>query len=276
MKRSRRNFVGTTMLGIAGSAVTANARSALGGRVSASGAPPLVAHWKLAGDFQDASLRHHGTGHDVAFVAGRDGAAGGAARFDGARSFIEVPHDEHLSLGTGDFSISAWVRGAGDVETVGGDVLSKFDPEERRGLSLGVGGSSAGYSSVGDARHVRFGIDAGINGSWLDCGKPWSSNPLIGTLTVWKGDLYTGIADASKPEDACRVFRHAGGTEWVDCGRVGDDLTTPTVFAMIVHRGQLYAGTGVWEWDLAPPHIKIPVTGPNHVDRKSTRLNSSH
>jgi hypothetical protein len=116
---------------------------------------------------------------------------------------------------------------------------------------------------MGDAKNLHFGIDNAINGSWLDCGRPSKNNPLVSTLTVYKGDLYTGIADASKPEDACHVFRYAGGTDWVDCGRVGTHPLAVSVFSIIVHKGQLYAGTGVWDWDRALAGIG----GPNRVYR---------
>src|SRR5262245_10054314 len=232
--------------------------------LKADGTPPLIAHWKLEGDCRDATGKHHGRGHHLEFAPGRKGEARGAARFDGAQSFIEIPHHHALALGTGQFSISAWLKLDADLESVGGELIGKFAAEERRGFTLGIAGSSAGYSSVGDARNLHFGIDAGIDGSWTDCGKPWPSNPLIGTLTVYKGELYSGIADAARPEDACRVFRYAGGADWVDCGRVGGDLTTRTVYSMIVHRGRLYAGTGTWNWFAVPPFSE-PTTGPNHV-----------
>lgn len=210
--------------------------------------PKLVAHWKLDGNCHDSLGIHHGVGHDIKFVEDRDGRAEGAALFNGVDGYIKVAHDKELALGTREFSMAFWVKVPGNIDTVRGDILSKYDPVQRKGVNISIGGSSPNYSSVSDIRNLYFGIDSGVNGSWIDCGRPWKSNPLIATLTVYKGKLYTGIADASKPEDACHVFRYAGGTHWIDCGRLASSPLTLSICSMIVHKGQLYAGTGVWDW----------------------------
>jgi hypothetical protein len=95
----------------------------------------------------------------------------------------------------------------------------------------------------------------------VDCGRPSPGNTLISTLIVYKGQLYTGIADALNPAEACHVFRYAGEQKWVDCGRVGNDLKTPSIYSVVVHQGQLYAGTGVWDWEKA----WASNSGPTHV-----------
>ena len=229
----------------------------------ARGWPKLVAHWKMDGDCQDAAGAHHGEGHGIKFVEGRDGRAEGAAQFNGTDSFIEVEDQDDLNMEAREFSVALWVNLPENVESAPGDVLTKFDGVQRKGFNLSIAGSSPCYSSVGDAKNLHFGIDNGINGSWLDCGRPWKTNPQVSTLTVYKGELYTGLSDASRPEDACHVFRYAGGTEWVDCGRLGTHPLTVSVCSMIVHKGQLYAGTGVWDWVRAG----AGVGGPSHVYR---------
>lgn len=267
MVMSRRNLLGKT-LGAAGLAAASKVVGhASGGTPTASAGPQkgampgLIAHWKLDGDCKDAVGKHHGEGQNIKFVAGRDGKPGGAASFNGSDALITVDDDGDWRFGTQEFSISAWVNVQQDVDSVPGDILTKYDPADRTGFNFGLAGSSAAYSSVGDAKNVHFGIDYGINGSWMDCGKPWKSNPLISTLAVYKNQLYTGIADAARPEDACHVFRYAGDTEWVDCGRLGTDPLTLTAFSMAVHKGSLYCGTGVWDWAKAIPGIG----GPAHV-----------
>ena len=232
-------------------------------QVEARGWPKLIAHWKMDGDCQDAVGVHHGDGHGIKFVEGRDGRPQGAAQFNGVDGFIEVEDHDNLHFETREFSIALWINLAEDLTSVIGDVLTKYDPDRRKGFNLGVAGSSPCYSSVGDAKNLHFGIDNGTNGSWTDCGRPWESNPQISTLTVYKGDLYTGISDASRPEDACHVFRYAGGMGWVDCGRLGNHPLAVSVCSMIVHKGQLYAGTGVWDWERA----NAGVGGPSHVYR---------
>ncbi|PYS48196.1 MAG: hypothetical protein DMG13_26055 [Acidobacteria bacterium] len=213
--------------------------------------PKLVAHWKLDGDSRDAAGSHHGQGQNLEFVDGRTGRSRGAARFSGIESFIEIPDHEELQFGTGPFSIAVWVKLEQDLVSVIGDLLSKFDPVRRRGINLSITTSSPGYSGPGDAKNVLFGIDNGVNGSWIDCGRPSKSNPLIGTLTAYKGKLYAGVSDGARPGQSCRVYHYAGGMDWVDRGRVGDDLRTPSVYSMIVHQGRLYAGTGMYDWERA-------------------------
>lgn len=262
---SRRTFLGA--LGAAGTASMSKLAVQVTDVQTASVAsqhgalPDLIAHWKLNGDCKDALGKHHGEGHNIKFVEGRDGKPGGAACFNGLDAFISVDDDGDWRFGTKEFSISTWINVKQDMESVAGDILTKFDGTARSGFNFGLGGSSAGYSSVGDAKNIYFGVDDGICGSWLDCGSPWKSNPLISTLAVHKGQLYTGTADASKPEDACHVFRYAADSQWVDCGRVGNDTLTLTAFSLISHKGNLYCGTGVWDWSKAMPGRG----GPAHV-----------
>ena len=275
MKTSRRKAL-QTALQVAGGSLSALSLNALAvdavpglepgptvQKVEARAWPKLIAHWKMDGDCQDAVGVHHGEDHGVKFVEGRDGRPQGAAQFNGEDSFIEVSDDEDLHFETREFSIALWVNLAEDLTSVIGDLLTKYDPDRRKGFNFGIKGSSPAYCSMSDAKNLHFGIDNAINGSWLDCGRPSKTNPLINTLTVYRGELYTGIADASKPEDACHVFRYAGGTDWVDCGRVGTHPLAVSVCSMIVHKGHLYAGTGVYDWERA----NAGVGGPSHVYR---------
>ena len=209
---------------------------------------PLLAHWPLRGDAQDCLGRHHGTAQQVTFGAGPSGSVGGAAVFNGRDSQIVVADAPELRLSNPDFSIALWVRCHKPMRGVFGDLLSKFDPTVRSGLNLSIAGSSPGYCAMSDTRHVHFGIDDGYFSGWVDCGKPWPSNSLINNLVAFNGALYAGIADAANPEDAAHVFRWAGGTDWVDCGRLGSDPNHLAVMSLLVHDGKLYAGTGIWDW----------------------------
>lgn len=68
----------------------------------------------LEGGFKDATSRgQHGTGTALADSNHIDGAVGGAQRFDGIASAIRVPDADALDFGTGDFTVSAWVRSDG-------------------------------------------------------------------------------------------------------------------------------------------------------------------
>ncbi len=212
----------------------------------------LVAHWKFDGDVHDSTGNLNSKGHQIAFVEGVDGHKAGAVLFNcEKKSFIEVEQADSLNFGAGDFSIACWLKMPEESGDVNGDILSKFDPEKRRGFNMFISASSPGYSAASDHRSVGFGIDNGTPVRFEDCGKPLESNPIISTLTVYQGSLYTGLGDARDKKDACHVYRYVGGTKWVDCGRLGDDDRTPSVHSMVVHKGSLYAGTGVWDWDLA-------------------------
>jgi hypothetical protein len=244
---------------VGGSVVLAQQRPRPGGPEG------LVGHWKLQGDCKDSSSSgNHGTGRNVTFTAGPDGSARGAALFNGRDSLIDVPDAASLRLGKGDFSLSVWVKPEAPMRGIFGDIASKFDAHQRRGINFHIAGSSSGYTSMCDTRHVHFGIDDGYLGAWEDCGKPWASNSLITDLVVFEGQLYCGIADAKEPQDAARVFRFAGGTKWIDCGRLGDDPNHLSVQSMLVHQGKLYAGTGIWDWSRARGQVpgKPPAAKP--------------
>lgn len=200
----------------------------------------LIGYWKLVDDCRDYSGKaNHGVNHGVDFTTGR---------LNGYGAHIEVPHNESLSLGKRDFTVSAWVHTSTSVDDVLGDVISKYDPALRKGFTLNLKSSSGGYQSSGDDRHVYFGIDDGRVSRWQYCGRPsQTSNYVSNSLTVYRGKLYAANIDAQDEKDWCHVFRYEGGEQWADCGRVGNGKTTG-VMAMIVHQGDLYAATTTYDW----------------------------
>ncbi|HVF11354.1 MAG TPA: hypothetical protein VNA16_11145, partial [Abditibacteriaceae bacterium] len=164
--------------------------------------PPLIAHWPLSGNTNDVSNDHHGVPRNLTWTDGPSGSAHGAALFNGRDSLIEIADAPDLQLGCADFAISAWIKCAKPMRGAFGDVLSKFDAERRCGLNLWINGGSACYGSLSDARHVHVGIDDGYMSGWKDCGRPGVENPLVTALTVYKGELYAGVADAPDAVDA--------------------------------------------------------------------------
>jgi hypothetical protein len=198
-------------------------------------APGLVGYWKLTGDAKDHSgTGNHGRNHGVDLATGT---------FDGRGSYIEVPDSPSLKFGSGDFSIAAWVYTEQDLDDVLGDVASKFDPALRKGFSLSLNASAAGYNSSGNDKQVSFGIDDGSKpGEWKDCGRPGGVTHNSDALTAFDGSLYAGVCDAPREEDWAHVYRYKGGQEWEDCGRLGKGKTQG-VYAMVVHNGALYAAT---------------------------------
>ncbi len=225
----------------------------------------LRARWMLSGNCEDRLGMCHGTGEGITFGPGPDGRPDGAALFNGIDSRITIPDSPQLRLGARDFTVACRVRPESDMKCLFGDILSKSDPVHRTGLTLGMQGSAPAYSGTGNTPYLYFGIDDGYLGPIEDHGKPCASNALVSNLVVHEGQLYCGIADAADPEQAARVFRWTGGTEWEDCGRLGCDSSVRSAMSLIVHDDQLYAGTGTWDW------VKCfdpkTATGPTHVFR---------
>lgn len=219
-----------------------------------AGAAEPSAHWPLSANARESVGSNHATAHGgirFAKVAGR-----AAAEFNGRDAYLEAADSPALAMGRGDFSIALWVHPRRPLAGIPGDLVSKWDAPRRRGFNLYVQGSSSGYSSICDSRHVHFGVDDAFTGPERDHGKPWTSNSLVSNLVVFEGKLYAGIADAAEPRGAAHIFRLGEGDRWEDCGRLGDDPTIPSVMSMVVHDGRLYAGTGAWDWVRAFGAIK--------------------
>lgn len=200
----------------------------------------LVGHWPLRGDARDRSGNgNHAVNHGVDLNTGR---------LDGRAAYLEVPPSDSLRFGTGDFAFSAWVNTDAEVDDAIGDVLDLYDPERRRGITLSVNSSASGYMSQARDRHVYFGIDNAILGEWEECGRPSPTSPYVSnSMIVFRGNLYAGTIEGATEADWCHVYRYAGGQEWVDCGRVGDERTTG-VGPLFVHNGELHAVTTTYDW----------------------------
>ena len=202
--------------------------------------PGLVGYWKLRGDCRDYSSRgNHGVNHGVNLDSGA---------FDGIGAYIEVPSSASLKLGTGDFSLCAWIHTEKELDDVVGDVLDLYDPALRRGITLSINSSGGGYQGQGNDRHVCFGIDNAHVTGWEDCGRPSRTSAYVSnSMLVYRGNLYAAITDAKDAKDWCHVFRYEGKRKWTDCGRVGAGRTTG-VGPLIVHNGDLYAVTWTYDW----------------------------
>lgn len=200
----------------------------------------LLGHWPLVEDAQDHS------GH------GRHGVFRGSDQeeisFDGRSRYVEIPASAALQLERGDFTIAAWVKSDQASTDMIGDIISKWDPATRKGLTLAIMGSAGGYNSHGTDRGIRFGIDEGKLGEWEDCGRPNpTSNYISNSLTVFDGSLYAATTEATTQAEWAHVYRYAGGQEWEDCGQVGG-LKTTGVGPMIVHDSNLFAATWSYDW----------------------------
>lgn len=218
---------------------------ALSGRI-AKGAKPmdlnagLLGHWPLSGDSRDYSgHQRHALNHGVDLAAkGPNGRASTAAAFNGRNSWLEVPAERSPRLGTGDFSIAVWIDTDAHLDDIPGDLLSQYDPSQRRGFHLGLVSLAGVTSTQPNVRNVHFGIDNGHVETWQDCGRPGNAL-FICALAVYNGALYAGTFETGADE-AGHVYCYEGGTTWTDCG--SPDRSN-AVMCLAVHQGRLYAGT---------------------------------
>ncbi len=81
---------------------------------------------------------------------------------------------------------------------------------------------------------------------WTYCGSPYDCNSVT-ALCVFEGKLYAAVsrydavgshlATSSNMVDGGKVYRYEGGTEWTDCGRLGD---AEYIFGLVEFEGDLY------------------------------------
>ena len=195
----------------------------------------LVAHWKLGEDAQDASgNEHHAKNHGVTF----DGKSG---LFNGIDTRIEVD-SKALKLGNGQFSISTYIYTDEKLDDVLGDIVSNYDPSQRRGFNLSLMNHAGVTSAQSNWRNLFFGIDNNrIDAKWTDCGRP-GKNFMIKALCVYKGELYASTWEP-QADRAGHVYRYAGGKIWIDCG--APDKSN-SVTSMAVYKGKLYVGSELY------------------------------
>jgi pimeloyl-ACP methyl ester carboxylesterase len=196
-----------------------------------------VGYWKLSADARDFSGNNrHGESRNIKY------SPQGYAEFNGRDGYIEIPYEDALDLGAGEFTVSAWV----DIGTSGddnpGDILNQFDPAKRRGINLGVKTLQGVTVAQSNTRNVEFGIDnARLEPEWRDCGRPGNA-VFVFALSVYRGDLYAGTYEEGRAERG-HVFRYKGGQEWEDCGSPDG---SNSVISLAVYRDKLYAGTGFY------------------------------
>ncbi|MCF6287031.1 MAG: LamG domain-containing protein, partial [Candidatus Hydrogenedentes bacterium] len=192
---------------------------------------PLIAHWPLTVDGRDASGNgNDATAHGTSFDT-KDGAL-----FDGRGAYLEVPHNDALNLGDGDFAISMWVHTEAALDDTLGELVSKFDPVTRKGLNFGLMNYHGVVCAQSNYRNLFFGLDDGAEPApWKDCGRPGNAiYPMA--LCVYQDDLYAGTFEMGKNE-AGHLYRYLGGDQWEDCGA---PFPSNAISALAVHDGELY------------------------------------
>ena len=170
----------------------------------------LLAHWPLAGDCRDHSGNgHHGQNHGANLAA--DGAV-----FDGRGAHVLVPPSPAVDLGTGDFTLAVQIHTDAVLDDVPGDIVSRYAPGPRTGFQLSLLNNAGVTAAQANYRHLHFGIDAGSEGAWADCGRP-GNNLRVYSLCVFRGDLYAGTFE-SGADEAGGVYRYDGKSGWEPCG----------------------------------------------------------
>ncbi len=192
----------------------------------------LAGNWKLQGDARD----HSGNGNHGRNVGVNLTSPG--ARFDGRGAYIEVPDAPSLNLGTDDFTISLRVETAADLDDTLGDLLSKYDGEDRRGFNLSIKHNAGVTGSQANYRNLHFGIDNAQSGEWIDHGRPGKSI-FNHSMAVHDGKLYAGTVEGQTNADQGHVYRYDGGAVWID---LGSPWKSNGVTAMASYDGKLYVG----------------------------------
>lgn len=193
----------------------------------------LVGYWPFS---ENAQVREVGSVTSV--VHGPINFDSAFAQFDGRSCWVEIPASEKLHPGTADFSISAWIYTEADMDDVGGDIISQFDPLSQKGFHLSLK-SNASPTSQSSYRQLQFAVDDGLKGQWTDKGRP--GNTLLAfALAEFKSELYAGVCQPGANETG-KVFRYRKGELWADCGAPD---SSNSVTALAVFDGHLYAATG--------------------------------
>ncbi|MFH1570670.1 MAG: LamG domain-containing protein [Gemmatimonadota bacterium] len=197
----------------------------------------LIGHWPLDRGPRDCSGAGLTTvARAVGFGAVEPGAPASAA-FDGATSRLEVAPDPRLDTGTGDFAAALWVCAGDDGVDVAGDLLSRYDPESRRGWHLGLVSLPGVTTSMANDRNLHFGVDQAVSEpGWTACGRPGRA-VFVYALTVFAGHLYAATCEPGAGE-AGHVYRYEGGG-WVDCGA---PAACNSVTCLASLDGHLYCG----------------------------------
>jgi hypothetical protein len=103
-------------------------------------------------------------------------------------------------------------------------------PNGKRVEALAVWNGGLYASSYDQAHIFRFDGD-----TWTDLGQVGPpENTQTYSFAVHRGEMYVGTWATGK------VFRYGGVNDWIDCGRLGQELE---VMGMLVHNGGLYAGS---------------------------------
>ncbi len=166
----------------------------------------------------------------------------GAALFNGIDSRIEVADHPRLRLGARVFSVAVWIYADAVTGDVVGDIISNFNPEIRRGFSLGVVTNiEMTTTTQSNYRNVHFGIDNwNIDSAWTDCGRPGNAVHIPALATI-NDHLYAGTFEP-EADGTGHLYRYDGKERWIDCGATPD--RSNAVGSVTQFNGEIYCCTG--------------------------------
>lgn len=103
----------------------------------------LIAYYPFNNSTADSSgNKFNGTAHDLTATTNRFGTANSAYYFNGTSSYVSVPDNYVLRLGTSDITLSAWIKLDRYGPTYGENILTKHYTGNDRGWAWGITGYS--------------------------------------------------------------------------------------------------------------------------------------
>ncbi|MGB5725661.1 MAG: LamG-like jellyroll fold domain-containing protein [Thiogranum sp.] len=245
-----------------------------GAGIETSATGPL-AHWKLDETSGNTAVDSLG-GHDGTLINGPTWGAGqldGALSFDGNNDYINVPHDDTLSLTT--FSISAWIQ---PTALSGWQIVVSKSNSTSWNYYLGTSGSeiALGFNNSGSwTEFITSG--AGLStGQWYHLAGTFDDATGEGKVYLNGALIHTGTTTASPPatSDAVTIGKSAAGEYW--SGRLDDirlfdrrlsaaeiaELAAPPPLLPIAH-WKLDDGTGLTAIDSEGGHDGALANGPS-------------
>lgn len=146
--------------------------------VSAQTSNGLVARWSFNGNANDVSGNgHHGTAHNVSYVAGKNGINNTAAKFSG-NSFVSIPNHSDLSFNK--YTICTYIRidSFNTYHCQNSTIIRKGAEFSQGawGMQLTDNAYDSSCTITGDTSHFVFACDAGTNSANVPHGH-WQYNP---------------------------------------------------------------------------------------------------
>lgn len=167
------------------------------------------------------------------------GGDGQGAVFDGRSTVVRFTEGRDFQLGKGPFSISLWTQIDGNSGDTLGDLISCYDPKERRGFHLGIYNHGGVTNSQPNIRQVHFGIDQARSESEFTDHGQLGDAVYVFSLCVHAGRLYASTCHAGAAQTG-RVFRYEGNDKWTD---LGSPDRANAISAMAVYNGSLYVAS---------------------------------